>query len=167
MKRFFIPAIIGIAMLTSCEKKNTETVDHSQHGAQTEQVAAPETAEADEHTNHDENADATVKLELDNGKKWKTNAEMLPFINEQEKLLDAYDDDKHDYKVLATNLNAANEKLIKSCTMTGKSHDVLHVWLTDHMKNINLLSKATTKDEADQLTDALDHSMETYHQYFD
>ena len=44
---------------------------------------------------------------------------MLPFINEQEKLLDNFDDDKDDYKILAANLNSANEKLIKSCTMKG------------------------------------------------
>ncbi len=157
MKRFIIPAIIGIVMLTSCEKKQSETVDHSDH-ATTEQVATE---------NHDDHANTNVALELDNGNKWKTNAEMLPFIQEQERLLEAYDDDKDDYKVLATNLNAANEQLIKSCTMTGKSHDVLHVWLTDHMKNIDLLAKATTKEEADRITDELDHSMETYHQYFD
>jgi len=91
---------------------------------------------------------------------------MLPFIQEQERLIKAYDSDKGDYKKLATDLNSANEKLIKSCTMTGKSHDVLHVWLTDHMKNIGLLGKAANKAEADQITDALEDSMETYHQYF-
>ena len=166
MKKFIIPAIIGIAVLTSCEKKQTEEVDHSEHTAQTEQVATDDHADHADHAENAENADTSVALELDNGNKWKTNAEMLPFIQEQERLLEAYDDDKDDYKVLATNLNAANEKLIKSCTMTGKSHDVLHVWLTEHMKNIDLLSKAATKEEADKLTDVLEHSMETYHQYF-
>lgn len=168
MKKLFIPAILGIALLTSCEKKQTETVDHSNHEAQTEQVTeSSEAAEDhDDHAEHAEHANTIAGLELDNGNKWKTNTEMVPFIQEQERLLEAFDDDRDDYKVLATNLNAANEKLIKSCTMTGKSHDVLHVWLTDHMKNIDLLSKAPNKAEADKITDALDHSMELYHQYF-
>lgn len=161
MKKFMIPAIIGIAMLTSCDKKQTDAVDHSEHTAQTENAAT------ENHDDHADHADTNVGLVLDNGNKWKTNTEMLPFIQEQERLLDAYDDNKDDYKVLAANLNSANEKLIKSCTMTGKSHDVLHVWLTDHMRNIDLLAKATTKEEADKVTDALEHSMETYHQYFD
>ena len=92
---------------------------------------------------------------------------MLPFINEQEKLLDNFDDDKDDYKILAANLNSANQKLIKSCTMTGKSHEILHVWLTDHMKNIDLLANAKDKIEAEKIIDELEKSMENYHQFFE
>ncbi len=163
MKKFIIPAIVCIAMLTSCEKK--EAVDRSDH-TQNEQTATAEAEDHNDDADHAEHANSTAGLELDNGNKWKTNTEMVPFIQEQERLLEAFDDDRDDYKVLASNLSAANEKLIKSCTMTGKSHDVLHVWLTDHMKNIDLLSKAANKEEADRITDALDNSLDTYHKYF-
>lgn len=158
MKKLLIPAIVSIAMLTSCEKK--EAVNHSDH-TQTEQTA---TAEADNHAEHN---DATATLELDNGSKWKTNAEMLPFINEQEKLLTAYDAATGDFNKLGTDLMAANQGLVESCTMTGKSHDVLHVWLSEHMKKADLLAKSTDKTAADQLVNELKHSMETYHQYFE
>lgn len=160
MKRFLLSSLFGLAILTACEKTQKETVDHASP-MQTEQPS-PEMAPTP-----DEHMEGMANMELDNGKKWKTNAEMLPFINEQEKLLKAFDDEKDDYKVLAAKMNAANEKLIKSCTMKGKSHDVLHLWLTDHMKNIDLLSKATTQQEAEKIAESLEHSMETYHQYFE
>ena len=50
--------------------------------------------------------------------------------------------------------------------MTGKSHDMLHVWLNEHMSKITSLSKAGSKAEADKILDELEHSMETYRQYF-
>lgn len=160
MKRLLLPALVGLAILTACEKTQKETVDQTST-MQTEQTSTEMAPTPDEHM------EGMANMELDNGKKWKTNAEMLPFINEQEKLLKAFDDEKDDYKVLAAKMNAANEKLIKSCTMKGKSHDVLHLWLTDHMKNIDLLSKATTQQEAEKIAESLEHSMETYHQYFE
>ncbi len=160
MRKLIIPVIMGVGILTSCDKKQTDTVDHSEHTTH-EHIAV------EDHDDHADHADTSVGLVLDNGNKWKTNPEMLPFIQEQERLLENYANDKDDYRVLASDLNSANEKLIKSCTMTGKSHDVLHVWLTDHMRNIDLLAKATTKEEADKVTDALEHSIETYHQYFE
>ncbi len=163
MKRILLSAIFGLAILTACEKKQHDTVETTETTAQNDHA---EHAEAANSTNADEHADVSANLELDNGKKWKTNTEMLPFIQEQERLIKAYDSDNGDYKKLAADLNSANEKLIKSCTMTGKSHDVLHVWLTDHMKNIDLLGNAVNKEEADQISDALEDSMETYHQYF-
>lgn len=164
MKRLLFSAIVGMAVLTACEKKQqgtSETIETTAQKDHGDHADAPETTVADEH------ADATAGLELDNGKKWKTNTEMLPFILEQEKLIKAYDDDKDDYKILAAGLSAANDRLIKSCTMTGKSHDVLHVWLTNHMDKIQQLAKTENKQDAERLSEDLEHSMETYHQYFE
>lgn len=162
MKKTLLSALLGLAIVISCEKKQetTENQDHTNH---TENVAGETEAEA----THDDHADASANLELNNGKKWKTNTEMLPYIQKQEQLIDAYDDETGDYKKLAADLSTANDQLIKSCTMTGKSHDVLHVWLTDHMKKIDLLAKAATQKEAEKIAESLEHSMESYHQYFE
>lgn len=162
MKKTLLSALLVLAIVISCEKKQetTENQDHTNH---TENVAAETEAES----THDDHADASANLELNNGKKWKTNTEMLPYIQKQEQLIDAYDDETGDYKKLAADLSAANDQLIKSCTMTGKSHDVLHVWLTNHMKKIDLLAKAATQKEAEKIAESLEHSMESYHQYFE
>lgn len=77
MKRLLLSAVFGLAILTACEKTQKETAEHAQH-MQTEQPS-PEMAPAT-----DEHMEGMANMELDNGKKWKTNAEMLPFINEQE-----------------------------------------------------------------------------------
>lgn len=160
MKKFILPALLGLAIVTGCKKNEKETVGHAPP-MQTEHTSTEMAPTQDEHM------EGMANMELDNGKKWKTNTEMLPFIQQQEKLLEAYDSDKGDYKKLAAYLNSANEKLIKSCTMTGRSHDVLHVWLTEHMRKIDRLSKTTNREEAEKLTEDLRHSMETYHHYFE
>ena len=162
MKKTLLSALLGLAIVISCEKKQetTENQDHTNH---IENIAAETEAES----THKDHADASANLELNNGKKWKTNTEMLPYIQKQEQLIDAYDDETGDYKKLAADLSTANDQLIKSCTMTGKSHDVLHVWLTDHMKKIDLLTKAATQKEAEKIAESLEHSMESYHQYFE
>lgn len=159
---------MAIAILASCEKKK-ENAENAKNTTATEQVAENHDhhATSDEHATADEHSTEGVALELDNGKKWKTNAEMLPFINEQEKLLKNYDHAKGDYHALAANLASANDNLVKSCTMTGKSHDVLHVWLNDHLQYIKQLKKSTTKEEAEQTIAVLDNSMAKFHTYFE
>ena len=161
MKKLIVCACLSVALIVSCDKKQDE---HAEHTA-TEQNVSNNHEHAEE-AQSDGHANTVAGLELNNGKKWKTNTEMLPFIQEQEKLINAFDSDTGDYKKLAEDLSYANDRLIKSCTMTGKSHDVLHVWLSSHMKNIDLLGKAANREEADQITDALEESMETYHHYF-
>ena len=49
MKKLIVPAILGIAILTSCEKKQNETVV-TENAAKTEQVAQNH----DEHATQDE-----------------------------------------------------------------------------------------------------------------
>lgn len=155
MKNFITSTLFAIGMLISCGEKPSG--GHVEHGTNTDTATDAQSGQAAE----------TVTLELDNGRKWKTNREMLPFIREQEQLLKAYDKEKDDYKVLAAGLHDASQSLIKSCTMTGKSHEVLHVWLTGHLNSIDLLARAATKEEKEKATAELRHSMETYHQYFD
>ena len=158
MKNIIVPALLCLIFFTACEKKHDSSADED-HTASIEQMAT-------DHDKEEDHSATGVSLELDNGKKWATNAEMLPFIQQQEKLINEYDYDSDDYHKLAEGLNSANEKLIKSCTMTEKSHDMLHVWLNEHMSKITSLSKAASNAEADKILDELEHSMETYRQYF-
>lgn len=153
--------LMASAVLTSCEKSTEKMADQITARTHKEKVAT------DDHEKAGEHGDAAASLELNNGKKWETNAGMQPYIIEQEKLIEGYASEKGDYKTLAANLHAANEKLIKSCTMTGKSHDILHIWLTGHLKNIDLLGKTDSDEEADRLVGELEHSMATYHEYFE
>ncbi|MCB0628425.1 MAG: hypothetical protein R2806_25420 [Saprospiraceae bacterium] len=107
------------------------------------------------------------KLELNNGKKWTINAEMMPPLSVSEKLLSEYAaGDKKDYKRLAAQLKESNQLLISSCTMKGKSHDELHKWLYPYMALVDELNDAENENEANQVFQKIKESFETFNQYF-
>ncbi|ROI09916.1 hypothetical protein EGI11_03940 [Chryseobacterium sp. H3056] len=163
MKNVILSALLGLAVIVSCEKKNeTATTEnsemHAEH-AESEKNAAEAAEKSDDH-------DESAELTLDNGKKWVVNEEMKPYVAEMEDQLEQYKPESGDYKLLAANLIASNDNLVKSCTMTGKSHDVLHVWLTDHIKELKKLQKAPNREEANDTVKELKESMAEYHEYF-
>ena len=163
MKKIILSAILGLAIVISCEKKQEENV--TKDATKTEQTASEESATHEDEQKSDDHKEG-VKLELNNGAKWVVNNEMKPFVTETETLLNAYNSETGDYKMLATNLNATNEKLVKSCTMTGVPHDNLHVWLAPHMKEIEKLQKAENREDANKIVGELKESMDKYHQFF-
>jgi hypothetical protein len=106
-------------------------------------------------------------IELVNGVKWSINAEMKPFLSKGEKLITDYlNSSNTDYKTLAKNLKEQNNLLIKSCTMTGKSHDELHKWLEPHLKLVDSLEKTTNAEEAKELVSQLEQSYKNFGNFF-
>lgn len=106
-------------------------------------------------------------INLNNGEKWMVNEEMKPFILEAESILIEYiETGSVDYQTLATQLKDKNSGLIKSCTMTGESHDELHKWLHPHMDLIKDLGQESDLDKAQSIVDDLQTSFNAYHQYF-
>jgi hypothetical protein len=92
---------------------------------------------------------------------------MKPHLEAAEKRLIAYrDNTETDYETLAEELKGYNDLLISSCTMGGKSHDQLHLWLHPHIKLVKALSEAKNEKEADSIIAELETSFETYHKYF-
>lgn len=103
-------------------------------------------------------------IELNDGQKWEVNQEMKPPLERSEIALNKYDG--KDYEILAEQLKANNDELVKSCTMKGKSHDELHKWLHPHMKLTTALLEAKNEKEANKIIQKLKTSFDTYHQYF-
>lgn len=107
-------------------------------------------------------------LTLNNGEKWKVNAEMKPHIEQGNAILNAYLRQNSTYhKALAEALKNQNDNLIKSCTMKGKSHDELHKWLHPHIKLVEKLSKTDDSSEAAALVAQIEKSFRTYENYFE
>ena len=107
------------------------------------------------------------KLELNRGQKWQINPEMAPFIQAQEISLNSYLDMKDsNFIALAKSLHDSNQKLIKSCTMSGESHNQLHHWLHPHIQLIEALKNAETKEVSDTIIKQIQLSFKTYNQYF-
>ncbi len=148
--------IVAGFFLVSCNNKPAQDVSATE-----EHLTESEAADEDDH------ADISGEIELENGQKWVVNEEMKPFIIKGEELVNTYVADKgSDYAQLAKNLVLENGKLIKSCTMQGKSHEELHKWLNPHMLLVEDLEDAQNPDEANEVVQKLIASFKLYHQYF-
>lgn len=152
----FIISTFSIGLfLFSC---NSTTTEQSTNNTE---VTAPE--EHHEHAQHNESG----SLQLNNGEKWIVNDEMKPFVSQGEALLEAYiANNDSDYKALANQIKEQNSQLIKSCTMDGRSHDELHVWLHPHLELVDALSETDSKEEADGIITQLTNSYNEYKQFF-
>ncbi|HMU05670.1 MAG TPA: hypothetical protein PJ990_18685 [Saprospiraceae bacterium] len=118
-------------------------------------------------TPHEDTHEDGEALKLNNGEKWLVNEEMKPFVLQAEDILNQYIiSTSEDYLTLAEQLKSKNSHLIKSCTMTGESHDELHKWLHPHMELIASMSDATSIEDANKIIVELQSSFSTYNQYF-
>lgn len=114
------------------------------------------------------NQDSQELLELNDGEKWVVNEEMKPYVETGRTLVAGYNGEgQTDYQDLANKLKEQNDRLIQSCTMTGKGHDELHKWLHPHLELVYQLSNTTETHQAQDLVDRLQESYRTYHEYFD
>lgn len=152
--RLIIAMVISLGLF-ACNNKATE-------------VPADEmevNIEADHHEGHDHHG--MEALMLNSGEKWVVNAEMIPFVNKGQELLNDYIATQDtDYKALASQMKEQNNQLIKSCTMDGKSHDELHKWLHPHLELVTALENAADQDEANKIVHELKTSYNTYAEYF-
>lgn len=162
MKNLFITATAAVLLFSSCSDKAEM---HETKADSSSAVKLNEPEEADEHQHDDHGSEA---IELNDGKKWTVNAEMKPFIANSEKLVTDYKQSgSADYRKLAEQLSAENDKLIKSCTMEGKSHDELHKWLHPHLELVKQLKEVSEQRHADAVVSNLETSFKDFHTYFE
>jgi hypothetical protein len=145
--RFFY-LITGVFIVVSCSESQTQTDENA-------------TTSINE-INVEENTDQLV---LNEGKKWKVNEEMMPFILESEQLVLKYNDD--DYLALAEQLFELNNNLIKSCTMDGPAHDELHKWLHPHIDLLKKLKAAEDQSQSTKVIQEIKDSFVVFHAYFE
>ena len=142
---------MSLMLLWSCNNSTEKSTTHQ---------------EAENHTEHQQD-ESSESIELNNGEKWLVNEEMKPFVMKGEELVNSYiQNNQTDYKTLAQQLKEQNNKLIKSCTMDGKSHDELHKWLHPHLDLVKALESEQDTNEAARIVAALQTSYQHYHQYF-
>ncbi|MCC2589643.1 hypothetical protein [Chryseobacterium sp. MFBS3-17] len=150
MKKVFVLGI-SVLFLWSCNNTTEKSTTHQ---------------ETENHAEHQQD-ESSESIELNNGEKWLVNEEMKPFVMKGEELVNAYiQDGKTDYKTLAEQLKDQNTQLIRSCTMTGKSHDELHKWLHPHLEIVKTLESETDEAKANQIVLSLQKSYQDYHHYF-
>ncbi len=107
-------------------------------------------------------------ISLDNGKRWKADAQMNQEVQSMKKTITAFDGNRlEDYHVLGQKLNDHTHQLIASCTMKGQGHDELHKWLHPFMQDIEKLTSAESVADAVMITDELESSLAVYDQHFE
>lgn len=157
MKKLFVLAISAFFTLNACKKTESTSSEHAHEAA----MSHPQDSLQEPEINAQ-----MATLELNGTDRWETNPEMLPFIQKQETLLADFNASEKSYSQLGKEMIEANEELIKSCTMDGRSHEILHVWLTEHMHALEALAGSTDKEQGENALHSLKTSMSTYHKYF-
>lgn len=144
MKKWIMAGAM-MTLLLGCGSKGTETTEAN---APTQETSAP--------------------AEKTSNGKWIVNPEMSPHVKAGAALVGDYlkAGDK-DYQVLASNLEAKNQDLINSCTMSGKSHDALHEWLAPHLSLVKQLKSSMDPDSAQALVLEIEASYKQYDEGFE
>ena len=108
------------------------------------------------------------EIALDNGSKWEANVETTMGVAAMTKLIaEAKTSTKEDYNKLGNGLNDLKNIIVKECTMTGASHDNLHVFLHPLIDKIELLQNAATADEGAKIKANITEHLQGYYSYFD
>lgn len=152
MKKIIILIPVISLFLFSCgntskekPKEQTETVTHKEH-------------------QHDEESEI---IELNNGEKWKVDANMLTHIRNMENNVISFAKvEQKDYKSLSKKLQSNIDLLTSNCTMKGKAHDELHKWLLPYIDLVKELSETNNETEAEKQFENIQISFTTFNQYF-
>jgi hypothetical protein len=116
-----------------------------------------------EHQHNDE----SEAIELNNGEKWKVDANMITHIRNMENDIISFAKvEQKDYKSLAEKLQSNIDLLTSNCTMKGKAHDELHKWLLPYIDMVKELSEAKDETEAEKQFQNIQTSFTTFNQYF-
>lgn len=119
----------------------------------------------EEHHHHDHESEA---IQMDNGKKWKVNDDMMVHIQNMEKDVNSFESKSGaDYASLAKKVETNIELLTSSCTMEGQAHEELHKWLLPFIELSNGLTKSKSEQESAEYFQKIKDSMSTFHTYFE
>lgn len=111
--------------------------------------------------------DGSEVIELNNGQKWKVDANMLTHIRNMESdVISFAESDLKDFKSLSPKLQSNIELLTSNCTMKGKAHDELHKWLLPYIDMVEELSNAQDDTQAAKQFSKIQNSFITFNKYF-
>lgn len=127
---------------------------------------------ADSHS-HDHHKSAPAKLNLENGKKWATDAALRNGMDDIKKLMEAQVPSIHNntlskekYVALSNEVSTATSNIFKNCKLKPEADAMLHIILAqilDGMKAMKSADKiAAQRDGAVKIISALDQ----YPRYF-
>ncbi|MEN9489286.1 MAG: hypothetical protein RL494_1551 [Bacteroidota bacterium] len=105
----------------------------------------------------------TEAIQLNKGKKWKVDDNMMLHIRNMEKdVMNFNSENNKNYPLLANKLKSNIDLLTSNCTMKGEAHDELHKWLVPYIELVDEFSKEKSKNQFIEIQE----SFKTFNQYF-
>ena len=157
--------IFSLLAMFSCKN------EHKEHKKESKQSVEQNLESAHEH--HEDHLDTAYQndwvanMQLDNDNKWQANNETNEGVLKMQNILKSYETNSlEEYHSLATELNEVKNYVVKECTMTGPSHDNLHVWLHPLIEKIEKLLNAESLDDAAKLKLSIQENIAAYYTYF-
>ncbi|HLV39535.1 hypothetical protein [Xanthomarina sp.] len=165
MKKTLLSIAMLAFILTSCNNKKEEHATEQNTQEETEIVS---------HENHETHQASSAlnnnwmnEIQMDNGSQWLANIETTDGVNDMLKLIsESKTETVADYLSLADKLNSRKNTLVKECTMTGPSHDNLHVFLHPLIEKINVLLETKTTEEGAEALKSITDNLNAYTTYF-
>lgn len=162
--------ILAMSLLALVSCKDSKKEDHvTEH--KTQKDVAKEAVSHEEHETDQVNAvlnnNWMDEIQLNNGDKWLADIKTTKGVNTMLKLIsESKTETVEDYVILANKLNDRKNILIKECTMTGSSHDNLHVFLHPLIEKIDVLLKTKTIGEGAETLKSITDNLNAYKSYF-
>lgn len=136
--KLFLP--LTLLVLIACNSlKEEKEVNHENH-----QNTEMKNEQKDDKDEHEETAG---KVQLDNGRKWKANAETITGISNMASLVQNGIAKKNEAVKLYDSLQAEFKTIFDKCTMTGESHNQLHNYLIPIKGQLEKLKAGKTYEE--------------------
>ncbi|SRR5690606_10153490 len=108
------------------------------------------------------------EISLDQGAKWTANIETTAGVSDMLALIEkSAAESAEDHRKLGDGLAEIKNMIVRECTMTGPSHDNLHVWLYPLISKIERLQKAESKEAGARMTEEIQDHLVKYHDYFE
>jgi hypothetical protein len=122
MKQFKLLLPVLLLVFVACNNQESKKVENHDNLQKSE-------IKDEQMDNKDEHEETAGKVQLDNGKKWKANAETITGISNMSSLVQGGITGKTDATKLHDSLQVEFKAIFDKCTMTGESHNQLHNYL--------------------------------------
>lgn len=153
MKTIIIPAGIVLMFITGCNEHKADATIH-EHDSSSQKAGQTEM-----HTK--------TSLTLNEGKKWKLDEPTRANINAAKQVYQqTTESSNQDYAALAAHLQDNANKMVSECKMSGKDHEMLHMWLEEYLTTLKGL-KAPEAETQKAAFNKIGEQLRSFDQYFE
>lgn len=109
----------------------------------------------------------TLSLKFNANDKWSVNIETHEGVNKMDSIIKQFEiTGNKSYKELGDALSKQTSYIIRNCTMTGESHDQLHIVLVPMLDEISVLRETENEAESKKAFNNLKELIKAYFEYF-